>query len=62
MKGSKGRSKENRRPFRLIQVTDNCGSDLGGEKGSNSEYILKVELAGFVAGLSGRDSDLGRSN
>lgn len=43
-------------------MKDNCVSDLGGEKGSNSEYLLKAELVGFVAGLSGRDSDPGGSN
>lgn len=43
-------------------MKDDCGSDLGGEKWSNSEYILKVELTGFAAGLSVRDSDPGGSN
>lgn len=43
-------------------MTDHCGSDLSGKKGSNSECILKLELAGFVAGLSERDSDPGGSN
>lgn len=43
-------------------MTDHCGSDLSGEKGSNSECILKLELARFVAGLSERDSDPGESN
>lgn len=38
-------------------MKDSSGSDLGGEKWSNSEYILKVERTGFATGLRGMDSD-----